>query len=368
MHNRFSFLLCFLFALLACQQGATVAPKSPQPQQVFFIPEVGIEVQFPAYPEFNSQINPAYLKDFSEGRSYEFYRTYHRDTIPFGARVGVYYNRSGMNVPALLDDGLQAFRKMMKPIKTQTTLLDEQTQFLGRPAQRIKLYMDGENASTASFLLFTVGPYFVELSVFDPVERGDMDHTWKDQPFFQSVSLKDTVSTHILRQVHNEEENCLLLPCYFKDQQLIAWFPGAPEVKRVEMMPGLNVTKYRVAPAEDQNTLFYAVEFFERTPPLGSLPDSIYIEIFMKTGEWGMKFSDNEKLISSRKIQYKGKYAMEMHTRATLPPGNDDIPDMDIDYLLFVHQGRVVRMFTCRKAGFLESYAAACFWDWLVLL
>lgn len=367
--TKISLPILFLLSIFACGQSTSSRPISAEQQTTFLIPEVGLEVQSDAYPELNKSIHPAYQKYFSVAHAYEFFRQYHLDTIPFGVRVAVYYNPNVEDTTTILENGVQALREMMTPGKTGTKLLDEKTQFLGRPAQRMIFYLDDENALRASIILVAIGPYFVELCVFDPVGRGVVEKDWKEQPFFQTVSLKGTVPLQVLRRVHEESENCLLMPCYFKEEQMIAYFPSAPLVMHSEPKPGLKATKYHVVPVDEkERTLTYGLEFYEGNTSVGSIPDSTYVNMLVTSGNLLSPFHDDEKLVSSEKIQFQGKFAMDARSIASVPLGSGNGRNIGIHSRTFVHQGRVVRMFTYRDAGMLENYPAICFFDWMVFL
>lgn len=360
-------IIVFICTLLFIKVSL-VAQNTSAGDNTFLIPEIGMEVQFPSQPRFSKGMDKGYLGYFSTCHSYEGANDYYLDTIAFALRVGAYYNENTSDTIGVHTKGLKALRNMVQFDKTLKIILDEATQFHGLPARRFKVLIGDENPLVLSMITFAMGPYFIELQIYDPSIPGMEEKVWKNRPFFQSISFTHPMPARLLRESRADSDSCELFPCYLEEQQMVAYFPAAPLIIRGKLNSETQVTKYLLAPFEQEQVLVYGLEFYEGKQPLGTLTDSAYISMFLKSSSALLKVSEEEKLISSRPIKFQGKPAMDLHTSTTLPPNPDGIQEIDIHSRIFIHQGRVVRMFTYRKAGMLENYPAICFFDWMVFL
>ncbi len=227
--------IALLIFICSCRQRPPVSPGSPQ---TYLIPEAGIQVEFPGQPQFGPV--PTYSAYFSETRSYDCMQPYRQDTVPYGTHVGVYYNKVSSGSPEVLDDGLKAMREMIYNTQKATVLVNEKIQFLGLPAHRMRIHVEASQPFYVSVIMIARGPYCVELSTFEGAAPGVKESIWKNHSFFQTVSFTDPVPLSVMLEPREGGANCRLFPCYLKEQQIIAWFPEAPSIKRAEVKPGLN--------------------------------------------------------------------------------------------------------------------------------
>jgi hypothetical protein len=283
-------------------------------------------------------------------------------------RVGIYRKRDfTMPDSVALNKCFKSIQEIVRDVNA-SILIDEKIDFLGFQARKLKLYLPGPNPCYASMILFVRGLLLVELATLDVAIPDNIDRAWKENTFFQSVSLADPTPDLFIQQYGRGITACSILPCYFNDQKILAYFPGALLIKQAKMEPDINVTKYQVAPYDMKGTLFYSIELYESSRGLHYFSDSTYIEMAMKLGHIESMFNRKEKVISFEKRPYKGKHAIYMHTALTLPPNSDSITDIHLYSRMFIHNGRLVRMFTYRRAGDPEDATETCFWDQAVFL